>query len=828
MVGILASLGLDRQRLRGLWMHRAISISALLLFCACASLGGKKHFGAGQRAEQQGDLEAALVEYRAAVEAQPENADYRAGLERAQKAAAERRAQLARDAESREDWSGAVGHWRDALTFLPDSAELKARHELAGLHTKRSDPLEYFAATERLAQALPGDPTAAAALEQARNDAFHYYAKLAETYFDAGSFTDAFQSFERARKVKPDDASFKGLKYRISRARHFEALGDQKLKSGDALSAFRAYEEAASFADLPGLEAKLTRARRGAGSLIEQLEQARAFERLQKWEDAAELYTLIRDRSDAPPEIADAARRARQMSAKLRADRATTFAAQGQADQASAAFALALEHTDAAQGTLGLLRDGLLAVEGGQAGEALAKFRQAKTSSPDLPVTDAAFKVVSVRAKVELEAAKAQAQKDPAEAMVRVQRLLPFREDLPGYDQVRSQLVKRAFATLLERAEVRAGEGKGREAAELLATALQIAQVPPALGEPFGAGQKALAAGDYRGAREAFMRALKADKRSRLAQSGSKISTQLWASQLRREAAEAERAEDPLRAASAYRELLVLSPEDHSAEEGLAALRPALVDRSLAAAEAHRAASRPGSAYVYYRRVLELDPTNDRASDAITQLTASFDLKNEATGWVSPSRRGDRLGDACAGAEVTFRERMILYLTRTRNLGAEFLGNEPTKEVDQKKRPPPSVELLSALEHCAVNDTGGSVAASIQVRLGGRPVFTERVAASFDPKALPKDEAGEGIDAAAVLDQLLKEAAKQVSAALAKNAGALADWRVKEAKARIDAGDNEGIAQSYAVLALSQQKLLSNREREVLRELEQQLLVRLR
>ncbi|MFO0726556.1 MAG: hypothetical protein U1E65_22410 [Myxococcota bacterium] len=805
---------------------RGVFIVALLVssLAGCAALSANKRYGAGEKAEQNGDLGTAIREYQAAAEIAPANPKFSQALSRAKKKSLDNETNAARQAESAGDWAGAAQHWKAASAIQPGK-DLEARAELARLKTDRVDPLELYQATKKLSEALPGDAEAQKALDQARADAVRYYSKLAETMFDGGSFQDAYQSYENARKVKPDDEIFKGLKYRIARAKSFEADGDARLKSGDALAAYRAYEEAQKSADLPGLGAKLDRAKRGAGSLIEQLEQAKAAERLQKWEDAAELYTVIRDRSDAPKDVAESALKTRKESAKIRADRAVAFAGKNDADKASAALALAVEHTDAPAPTMSLLRAGLEAVEAGQIGVALQKFQAAKTASPELPLHAAAVEVAKVKARSEFESAKVQAVSDPAEAMVRVQRLSVLKDQIPGYDAIRGQLVKRAFTVLMDRAEMYARDGKGPQAAELFKTALDIAKVPADLKEPLDRGADRLKAGDFAEADAAFKKAAGADAKSRLAKTGLMIAGALRLTELKRQAAAAKEADDPLRAAAAYREILTFLPDDQATKDALEELRPELIEGSMSTARAQKTAGRPGGAYVYVRRVLELEPNHPEANDLITSLAGSFDLREAPLGWVSPVHRGGQLGDACPGAERDIRDRTALYLTRTRNLGADYLQPDGVKDVDAKKRPAPPVEMLSALESCAVNRMGGSVAMTMQIRLAGQVLAEEQIAVRFDPATLPKDEAKDGIDDAKVMDATLKEVARQLALAVQKHAAKLKDWRSQEARARIKANDEEAVAQSYAVLTMKGEKL-TPAEKETLRELERFVLAK--
>ncbi len=804
----------------------ALALLPLVLLVSCATLNAKKRYDAGEKAERSGDLSTAIREYQAARDVAPNNPKFSEALSRAKTRGAEGEINAARQAEAAGDWAGAAEHWKAAQAFTP-SSELEARYGLAKLHTERVDPLQFFQATKKLSDAMPNDAEAKKALEQAQADAVRYYSKLAETMFDGGAFEDAYQAYENARKVNPEHEVFKGLKYRIARAKAFEAEGDHKLKSGDALSAYRAYEEAQKSADLPGLAAKLDRAKRGAGSLIEQLEQAKAAERLQKWEDAAELYSVIRDRSDAPKDIADAALRARKESAKLRADRAVGFAGRGETDKAGAALALAIEHTDAPAATLSLLRAALELVEAGQITEALTKFQAAQKASPELPLHAAATEVAKAKARSEFEAAKLQAASDPAEAMVRVQRLLVLKDQLPGYDAVRGQLVKRAFTVLMDHAEARAREGKGLAAAELLRTALEIAKVPAELKESLDRGAEKLKAGDYAEADLAFKKAAQADQKSRLAKTGLMIASSLRLAELRKQAESARDAEDPLRAAAAYREILSFDPNDDAAKQGLEDIRPELIERSMATANAQKTAGRPGGAFVFTRRVLELEPNNPEANDLLTTLSGSFDLRETPLAWVSPVQRGGQLGDTCPNTERDIRDRVALYLTRTRNLGADYLQPDGVKDVDAKKRRAPPVELLSALESCAVNVAGGAVAITMQLKLANQVLAEEQIAVRFDPTTLPKDELKDGVTEAKVMDAVLKETARQMALAVQKHSAKLKDWRTFEARARLKAGDEEWVAQSYAVLVLKGEKLSAS-EKDVLRELERFVLSKFR
>jgi len=805
-------------------MSSRVLVLLLIAASGCATLNAKKHINAAEKAEAAGDLASAIREYEQAIAAAPNNPNYVERLEKAKTSGATAHADRARAAEAQSDWATAAESWKSALAFRK-TAEHQARFELAQLRTQRVDPLDLYLATQKVAQTVPNDADIQRSLDDSRSSALKYYFKLAETYFDAGSFDAAYDAYEAARKVKPEDEAWKSLKYRITTARHFESVGDAKLKTGDALASYTAYQTAAQSADLPGLQAKMDRAKKGAGSLIEQIEQARAADRLKKWEDAAELYTILRDRPDAPKDVAEGAVRTRKESAKIRADRATVFAQQNQAEKAVAQLNLALEHTDLDPKVMSLYREAITAMEAGRVSDALAKLKEAGAAAPDVAIAAASLAANESKARAELETAKAIAAADPADAMMRVARLEALKASLPGYDTVRGALVKRAFAVLIERAEAKANEGNPKEAAELFQTSLGIAKIPANLAGPLDRGAKALIAGDFTSGEAAFKEATAQDAKSRLAKTGLAIASSLRLAELRREASAAESVEDPMRAAAAYRGILELAPDDLHAKEGLAALRDALIERALAAADANKAANHPGSAYVFVRRVLDLDPQHPKALDLLTRLSGSFDQRATPLGWVAPLVRGNRLGEVCPGAETDLRERVILYLTKTPKLGADYLQREQTKEIDAGKRPAPPLEIVAALEHCAVNAAGAAVGITMQIRLAGKVLVQEQAGASFDPATLPKDEAKEKLDEAKIRDSVMKEAARMVALTAQKNAAKLDGWRAQAAQSHLAKGDDEAVACDYATFVLAGDKLPAA-EKAVLRDIERYIAVK--
>ena len=495
-------------------------------------------------------------------------------------------------------------------------------------------------------------------------------------------------------------------------------------------------------------------------------------------------------------------------------------------DQALAALELALEHTDADAVVVTAVRAGVEALRAGDPGKAKTQFDSATKVAPELPLLRAGADTAMALARTSFEEAKALSYDDPARAMVLLARLAPFKKDLRRYKETRRSLLKRAFRSLLREAEAKARDGSDAEAAELLATALEVAKPPKKIMAPLLAGTTAVRSGDYLTAERVFDRILKSDGKSRLARTGKKIARLRRLANLRKEAREAKEVDDPIRAAAAYQAILDLDKNDFAAREAIRALRPALVQGSVQAAHNHRQNGKNGAAFIYYRRALDLDADNVEAKQGISELKKQFKLRKIPLAYVAPVVRGKRLGDKCAGAEEALRGRIILYLTRSRNLGAEFLASTPTQEVDTNKRPKPSLQLVSALEHCGVNDAGGQIVATMQVKVGTDVLYQGRVEGKFDKSSLPKDEL-EGINADRVLNSALASGAKEISKLVSNNAKKLNGWRVTEARAQMRANDADAVARVYAVLRI-QEDSLTPQERVALQELERFILNRFR
>lgn len=799
-----------------------LAIFGALVLAGCATMSAKSAFTRGEKARARGAWDEAIEAYDKAADADPKKPEYRTAAEGARREAAGTRVSAARAAEARGDHAAAAKLYEEALRWLPGDPELTARRDLAILRTQEADPVEYYEAARKLAAALPNDGPAQEALVGAKKAAVAYHLRLADTYVEAKAHERAHAEFEIARKIDPENAAFRSEGYRRTEARFLEAAGDERAKAGDNLGAFEAYQRAAALESTPTLNAKLKRAERGAGPLVEQLEQARQLEGLRQWEDAAEIYTAIQSRPGVPADIGPRAAKARAESAKVRAERARTYADKGMLAKAAAELTSSLEHTDGPKEPLALLAEAIEAITANRPGEAKLEIDRAKELAPDVPAISVAPAVLQIAALNAYADAKRLAESDPAGGLIALRRLDPFADKLRGFTEAKEKLVKRAFGALVEGASARAAEGRYEEAAELLQTALEISKAPGDLADHLRAGAVALSKKDWELAIGAFDRALAVNGRSNLARVGRGVAAAARLAELRRDAQDARAAEDSLRAASAYRAILAIDPEDAEAKAGAAELRAQLVDGALASAKTQEAAGKSGVAYVYYRRVLDLDPDHAEAKAAAAALSQALGAGGgEPEGWVAPAIRGDHLGDACPGAEEDLRDRLALHLNKTRKLGAEFVAHDVEQAIEAKKRPEPAAVLRTALEACDLQ-ANGSMTITLQLVLSGASIAEERVVARLDTSGIPKDELADGLTPERTQKLLLGEAAKAITNAIKPHAGKLGGWRVLAASSAIKANDAEAAASAYAALASSRE--LTDEERGLLRDLERFLI----
>ncbi len=102
-----------------------IGVAALaLLMAGCAAGTAYRH---AETAMHAGDLDTAVVEYRKAAQASPDNATYKIALQRAQQAASRAHIEKAKDFEAHDQLEAALGEYRAASDYDPSNRMASAK-----------------------------------------------------------------------------------------------------------------------------------------------------------------------------------------------------------------------------------------------------------------------------------------------------------------------------------------------------------------------------------------------------------------------------------------------------------------------------------------------------------------------------------------------------------------------------------------------------------------------------------------------------------------------------------------------------------------------------
>jgi hypothetical protein len=784
----------------------SIMLITALLFAGCASLSARSTFSRGVKARDKGELRPAIAAFAEAYRQDPKS-EYAEALKKAQAEVARTEVAKAQAAEASKDFSTAAKHWAAAVELAPDNGGLQARKGLAELEGSNPDPVQRQTATARLFKLAPKDKVVQDRLRTATHAAAKYHLSMARMHVDVRSWQPAFRAYEAARQLQPKNMVFDGALYRDVQVREYERQGDEKLGAGDMLGAYEAYDIAVKLRPSRRLTRKMKRAHKGAGPVIQQIKEAEGFARSEQWEDAAEVYSMVVGRPETPAEVRTAATAARAKSAKIRAERARAYAERNLLDKSVAELRLSLEHSDGAPEALRAIGEVVEALDEEHPEIAQDKLQPAQTSGANLAVVQAVPTVIAHFASRLFARAQARAESDPGEALVLMSRLGVFEASLPGYAKQKKKLVKTAFGQLLQGAERFADQGRFGAAIERLASALAIAKPPAALAKPLETAITGLKGADWVRARAAFSAAIKQNKRSRLAKSGLVVAERAHLAALRQEARDARNADDSVRASTAYRSILELAKDDFEAQSALLELQGELVSGALTSAKTAAAAKQLGAAFVYFNRIIVLDPEHGEATAALATIKAQLGNNSGPSAFVAPIVRGPKLATRCRGVERALRDRMALYLNRTRGLAVTFLEGAEAQKVDSKEIPVPPVQITSTVTACAATKTGGSMSVQVKLLSGPTAIFDQAFSAEFDPKSVPKDEIEAGLAPRQVVMDLLGKVAKNVSKKVKADAKRLAGWRVHLAQDRMKAGDAEGAALAYAGLILAKDTL---------------------
>ena len=180
-----------------------IVIASLVAGCAAG-----RAFGRGDDAARAGDWETAVDHYRRAVQADPQNAEYRIALERAMISASQVHLDAARVAEARGNMEDALREYRRASEFDPPNRQIAAK--VADLERTMRDQLEASrprnSVQQMREQAQQGGPP----------PLFNLNTVMAPIRFNQASLRDIFSSIAKGTGINITfDSTFQDRVYTV-------------------------------------------------------------------------------------------------------------------------------------------------------------------------------------------------------------------------------------------------------------------------------------------------------------------------------------------------------------------------------------------------------------------------------------------------------------------------------------------------------------------------------------------------------------------------------------------------------------------------------------
>ncbi len=189
--------------------HAYVRIAVLIVIASLvAGCAAGRAFGRGDDAARAGDWETAVDHYRRAVQADPQNAEYRIALERAMISASQVHLDAARVAEARGNMEDALREYRRASEFDPPNRQIAGK--VADLERTMRDQLEASrprnSVQQMREQAKQGGPP----------PLFNLNTVMAPIRFNQASLRDIFSSIAKGTGINITfDSTFQDRVYTV-------------------------------------------------------------------------------------------------------------------------------------------------------------------------------------------------------------------------------------------------------------------------------------------------------------------------------------------------------------------------------------------------------------------------------------------------------------------------------------------------------------------------------------------------------------------------------------------------------------------------------------
>lgn len=691
-----------------------VSLGLCLLIGACVA-GGAKQFRAGEKAHDQGDLDAAEAAYKSALDAEPGNPQYKTALEKVRSELSSKHESDAKAREKAGDWKGASDAWARAAAANPGDTDLKARAALSKAKAEDLGPDEWFERVKQIAAENPGSAIVEKSLAGAKAKACQHNIQLGEKFLETGEGGRALKHFDRAKEIDPSSPGLDSSKYNEAAAYALMEQGDAREAADDPLTAYELYQQAFEKKALPELKSKIAKVKSKTSAVLTKIEQARAFAAKNKWADAVRVYDSLAGSKGVPASVEAEAAKAREEVAKQEAEKSLAFSQKGDTVKAEKSL-VEVTRLQALAAHTAAIKESIEEVDNGRPGKAMRALESTGLDDKDI-VLRAARALASASAKKIFDKAKAMSKKDAAGALALIADLGPFEDSIPQIKELRRELRAGSFTEMLDEALKEAKAGNDEEASQLLLAALSASNAPDKLRDPVTDACDKLKKGDHVSAEVSFQQALSAEPRSKLAQRGIDIA------RLRKKDAELKALDvikkgsgDEAKAVDTLARILAAEPSNPSARSG--------ADVLLARLESNGKTLSDGQAAVLLGHASRLSEVPKNAADALDSGRTSLeksDYSNAETSFAkvletAPSLRVGKIGQQLA------RDRLMSSLKSGAKRAAEGDDSAAKTLAELLKKDPNDAEARAALQSildkaAALSEAGRDADAAKQLEL---------------------------------------------------------------------------------------------------------------
>jgi tetratricopeptide (TPR) repeat protein len=316
-----------------------------------------------------------------------------------------------------------------------------------------------------------------------------------------------------------------------------------------------------------------------------------------------------------------------------------------------------------------------------------------------------------------------------------------------------SKVVQTALKDVLARAKsLKSDDAQG---GRLLEAAGVLENVGSEEAEALAAASALYAKGSFEEAETAFSKGT-----GKVATFGRELSRERRIGALKADLDAAKKEGDVLRQSVAVQKILSIDPHEKTALDLSKKLKGSVLEARLAAARQQKESGKPGVAYLYLKRALELDPSNAKAKAEIEAITSSLKEALDLIVLVDQVARSPQLsGTTCKGMEAPLREALMADGSKRNDLGAYVLSPDWTKAVERqdKKAPQVSGKMKVTLAKCEHGAGTGNATLEWELDVppeSGSAAAKGTVDANLPSGMIPRDEQdGEGKNAERALSR---------------------------------------------------------------------------